>query len=220
MFRLFSILVAVAIIGFLDSCYSFPPLSSQQSFALQASPVNVHLYVMATCPDAIFCEPLINEVLQQVGPLAQLEMDYIGTFLTNGTIKCKKGDCDIAAKELCLKKLVPEWFPILLCLNANIDNIRFPKTWSECARQLKVQLPIDDLDRCVKYEGTSLLRESVTRTLAAGATKSCSIYYNDVQRCIHDGSWYNCTGGTEVKDFVDDICKLSNDPEKSKYCRQ
>lgn len=67
------------------------------------------------------------------------------------------------------------------------------------------------INHCISDEGhgAELLRESVLRSQQNGIRKSCTVRLEGKVRCIRDGGkWYDCPGGSEVSDLVDEIQHL------------
>ncbi|GAA5908266.1 hypothetical protein JCM8208_000360 [Rhodotorula glutinis] len=64
----------------------------------------------------------------------------------------------------------------------------------------------DTLATCVDgKEGRHLLVDSVKRAERLGVKSSCTILIEDKPICVHDGSWKQCPGGHDVRDFAREV---------------
>ncbi|EJD48440.1 hypothetical protein AURDEDRAFT_112903 [Auricularia subglabra TFB-10046 SS5] len=180
--------------------------------------VPVVLGVMSRCPDALYCEAVIDNVLQQVGDIVDIGLTFIGT--PNATdsdwgITCKHGggECAANALELCAIEYSPVsqtdrpvWWDYLLCLN---EEGRYRVGEPALARACAVRVGIDYglLETCVSSgEGRRLLHESVAITRGLGIVNSCTVVVNGRKVCVRDDNkWRDCEGGAEVEDFVKQI---------------
>ncbi|GAA5939200.1 hypothetical protein JCM3775_003210 [Rhodotorula graminis] len=64
----------------------------------------------------------------------------------------------------------------------------------------------DTLASCVEgKEGRRLLVDSLERAERLAVKSSCTILIEDKPICIHDGSWKQCPGGHDVRDFAREV---------------
>lgn len=69
-----------------------------------------------------------------------------------------------------------------------------------------------------RFEGDILLRVDANVAPLRGVERSCTIYIEGQQRCVHDGgNWYDCPDGHSVDDFVTSICNAFYD-KTGGYC--
>lgn len=165
--------------------------------------VPLHLYVMSKCPDAVFCEARVQQVLRQVGSLVDLQVNYIAP---NG--KCLHGDseCDGNIQQLCIKELYPnKWFDFLQCQNKQFWMIPATQLVDQCGKPRS--MITSDILKCMSDgTGASLFESSWKFTQAQSITTSCTIQLQGRTLCVRDGSqWHGCGGS--VGFFVDEICK-------------
>ncbi|KAL2918255.1 hypothetical protein HK105_202182 [Polyrhizophydium stewartii] len=179
--------------------------------------VPVTLFVMSKCPDAVFCEGVFADVLQQVGPATNLTTEYIARALGSGRVQCLHGpsECIGNTQQLCARAMFPDpaqWFGFIRCQNRAWRSI--PANSDACFAEAISPDPAALLAwrECVHgARGRSLLAESTRRAESAGESRSCTIHIAGRKRCVHDGDWKECDGGHEVADFVGDICAAAKD---------
>ncbi|KZV82376.1 hypothetical protein EXIGLDRAFT_843825, partial [Exidia glandulosa HHB12029] len=97
--------------------------------------VPLTLGVMSRCPDAIFCEAVIDDVLSEVGDIVDVGLTFIGQPNASETewgVTCKHGagECLGNVLELCAISVEPprpdeidlawrpRWWDFTLCMNA------------------------------------------------------------------------------------------------------
>ncbi|KAI8393730.1 uncharacterized protein BYT42DRAFT_552048 [Radiomyces spectabilis] len=173
------------------------------------APVPIELFVMSKCPDKQACEAVFKDVLEQVKVPVSLDVNYIASHNPRAPYEhtCMHGssECLGNIQELCFKHVYPshqDWFAFDLCLNERLQSIgRDDLLAPRCAQRLhKNFAPVAS---CIDgQQGIDLLHSSVDRTQSLGVTKSCTVFINNKLRCIHDGSWKECDGGSRVEDFV------------------
>ncbi|KAI9012660.1 hypothetical protein CLU79DRAFT_769527 [Phycomyces nitens] len=185
--------------------------SAQYEFNTQRS-VPVDLFVMSKCPDKVYCESVIAQVLEEVKVPVTLSIDYIGTNDPSDPLRttCMHGpsECLGNKQELCFKRLNPDiesWFPFDLCLNEHYGSIgKSDRLFRSCANRYGKNA--NEVHSCATSQlGARLLGESVQHTKKLGVRKSCTIFINNKLRCIRDGDWKECEGGYKVSDFVQTI---------------
>lgn len=189
--------------------------------------VNVKLGVMSHCPDALFCENIWDKVIDQVAPLIDMHLLFIGE--KNKTekygISCKHGSAECYGNivELCAAEewdrrshdidtsSKPRWLDawnFVQCLNfsSKLSELGDSAIAQKCATALKLDWTSASLQKCLTtHHGTSLLQHSIKSASKLGITKSCSILIEDKIICVHDGVWKDCPGGHEVVDFVETV---------------
>ncbi|KAL0084170.1 hypothetical protein J3Q64DRAFT_1735977 [Phycomyces blakesleeanus] len=185
--------------------------SFQHEFTVQR-PVPIELFVMSKCPDKVYCESVIAQVLEEVRVPVTLSIDYIGTTDKYDPLRttCMHGpsECLGNKQELCFKRLNPDiksWFPFDLCLNRNYDKIGTSDSlFRACVNEQGKNA--NAVHSCATSQfGARLLSESVQHTKSLGIRKSCTIFINHKLRCVRDGEWKDCEGGYKVSDFVQTI---------------
>ncbi|KAH8105958.1 hypothetical protein BXZ70DRAFT_917558 [Cristinia sonorae] len=198
-----------------------PQPPSQHTLSLAPTvKVPVVLGVMSQCPDAILCESVFNDVIQEAGDKIDLSLTFIG--VTNSSdpdfgVTCKHGPAECAGNvhELCAQKYEPfaKWWRFVLCQNSQNERSKIgtPGVTLGCAAQAGIDWTAS-AGVCAGpngaangEEGLRLLRESVEVTKSLNITKSCTIIINSKQVCIRDSTWYSCEGGHRVVDFVRQI---------------
>jgi len=201
----------------------FASLHDQTVFNVhQKLRVPVTLGVMSACPDAILCESVIDQVLQDVQDKVDLSLTYIGKLNAsepNYGVTCMHGthECAGNIQQLCLAKYAPstsQWWDFVQCQNAHGRFVvGLPEVAFECADKVGVDWDLTKgLPECAGTdalggrEGIHLLRESVEATKEIGITKSCSILINGNLKCVVDGGeWKECPDGHAPQDFVRQI---------------
>ncbi|RKP13116.1 hypothetical protein BJ684DRAFT_148, partial [Piptocephalis cylindrospora] len=175
-------------------------------------PVSIH--VMSKCPDAIACESVVSDVLEQVGEIVDFTVDYITTSSsTPAKLECMHGpaECDGNKQQLCFAKEYPQWrtwYPFIICQNHHWTTLPSRSLAASCAAQVGGDYE-GWVEECVKgSEGKALLAASAARTKSRGIQRSCTVQISGKNRCIRDGGvWKDCPGGGKASDFVRDICK-------------
>jgi len=122
------------------------------------------------------------------------------------------GECLGNTIELCAAYIYPDpkiYLGFINCLSSNYAQIPERELIESCT--LEHGIDFEKVNKCISEEGhgSELLRNSVLRSQENNVTKSCTIRLAGDVRCIRDGGkWYDCPGGSEVKDLVRDIEKL------------
>ncbi|KAJ1655191.1 hypothetical protein IWQ61_005018 [Dispira simplex] len=70
---------------------SVPSHGSQVVKSVERKAVPLDFYVMSRCPDAIFCETYMKDIVQQLEPIISPRLHYIADMLPDGRIKCMHG---------------------------------------------------------------------------------------------------------------------------------
>lgn len=167
-----------------------PPRANLFSSVPEPPPrVNLTLFVASKCPDAPRCETFLRPVLQEVGSLVDLQLEYIGTPNPQAAygVDCLHGptECVGNAVQLCTQRHFPftvdidtdrlgphlSWSLFLRCVgrfNSTAESA-IPANTNGCLQQLGVPSSLADrMRKCVEGpEGTALLQASVARTLSA-----------------------------------------------------
>lgn len=128
-------------------------------------------------------------------------------------VLCKHGpsECLGDMLELCASRLYPNpkiYLGFTMCLSKSYDQIPSEDLVKDCA--LEHGIEFGALNECVSRDdgevAVDLLRRSVLRSRDAGVTKSCTVRLDGKVRCVRDGGeWYDCEGGSEAKDLVEDV---------------
>lgn len=143
--------------------------------------VKVEFYVMSQCPYGTQVEDAFYPVLEQMGDVIDFNLDYIVTEPSPGQFQSLHGEKEVKGDivQLCAKKYYPEnyvYMKFIVCQNkdrANVDT-----NWVGCAKENNMD--VEKLRSCLEGdEGKMLLRESMQRTQAMGATASPTMYFND-----------------------------------------
>ncbi|KAI0701807.1 hypothetical protein BC835DRAFT_1404460 [Cytidiella melzeri] len=194
--------------------------SSPDHYATPVVKVPVVLGVMSQCPDAIVCESVFDETLQQVGDKVDLSLTFIGSVNASEPdfgVTCKHGrtECRGNVQELCAIKYTATstWWEFVQCQNQyGRYKVGEPEIALECAQRVNIDWENSGVGDCVgldasgtALEGVGLLLESVLQTTAMGIKNSCTIVINEKPVCIRDETWKNCEGGHEPEDFVRQI---------------
>ena len=183
-----------------------------------ATKIPLEAHVMSKCPDAKDClTKLIVPAMEKIQDKVDFKLSFIGT-LDNDTdaVECKHGPPECLGNMiiLCANKLYPEPKVFLGFANCLIsDYARVPEQGlvEDCAMEHGVDF--GKVNDCIsdEGEGIDLLRKSVERSSDHNVTKSCTVRLNGEIRCIRDGGeWYDCPGGSSVKNLVQDVDLLYN----------
>ncbi|RIA99132.1 hypothetical protein C1645_748042 [Glomus cerebriforme] len=173
--------------------------------------IPVELFVMSRCPDAVACEKVMADVVNEVNDIATFKTDYIATLNSSATYgaTCKHGDleCKGNIQELCFQRANSNqltFFNYLLCIHRSIDRVGSREWAKQCSEE--VGQDYNPIDKCVNSNtGLNSFIESIQRTNSYKVNSSCTIFINGHKRCIKDGDWYDCPKGHSVKDFVRSI---------------
>ncbi|KAG0028002.1 hypothetical protein BGZ81_005107 [Podila clonocystis] len=193
----------------------------------QSTPVDVTLFVMSRCPDAMKCEATFAKVfaapsLVPVNPT----LSFIGsiertvntsTTSVTTTVTCKHGpeECAGNIQQLCFQKQHPDhrvWVPFVVGMNSwrprRIGELQYVRDVANriggvASDEYKLTL----VEQCAQGpEGHELLVQSVQNTLDHQVGTSCTVFIDNKKRCVVDGGvWRECPGGFQVADFVQTI---------------
>lgn len=178
--------------------------------------VPLEAHIMSKCPDAKAClQKLIVPSMIEIGNLVNFTLSYIGEVDSDSDeVSCKHGpgECLGNIIQLCAAKVYPEpkiYLGFANCMISSYQHIPERDLVEDCA--LEHGVDFQKLNRCIsdEGEGIDLLRASVERSQDLNVTKSCTVRLAGEVRCIRDGGeWYDCPGGSNVSDLVDDIKAL------------
>jgi hypothetical protein len=201
-----------------------------------ASRVPVTIFIMSRCPDAQYCESFLAPVLEPLKQHVRLRAEYIvreeekdaggGGGGKKTTLACMHGPQECAGNkaQLCLqdrldsriaKGLAPAdatvnvFLRFLTCGWEQPATIGTDAGTRRClAKAGYAEQDQADVVKCsAGEEGEALLAASHKATLAAGATKSCTIHVAGKLRCVRDGGAFkDCEGGSRPEDFAATIC--------------
>ncbi|KAJ7771350.1 hypothetical protein DFH07DRAFT_866378 [Mycena maculata] len=178
--------------------------------------VPVQLGVMSRCPDALLCESVFDQVLQQVGSKIDISLVYVANFNSTDPefgITCMHGpgECAGNVQQLCAAKYSTKWWEFVQCQNSRGRfQVGVPDLTLQCAQKVGIDWETSGVGSCAGLdasgkgtEGIELLQESVSLGKSLGLEKSCTVLINHKQMCVHDGEWDECEGN--VDDFVGKI---------------
>lgn len=125
------------------------------------------------------------------------------------------GECLGNIIQLCAANVYPDpkiYLGFANCMTSDYKQIPDRELVENCALEFGVDF--HKLNACIsdEGEGIDLLRASAERSRHNNVTKSCTVRLAGKIRCIRDGGeWYDCPGGSDVSDLVDDIKDLYDD---------
>ncbi|ORX93193.1 hypothetical protein K493DRAFT_284951 [Basidiobolus meristosporus CBS 931.73] len=176
--------------------------------------VPVDLYVMSICPDAVKCEAVFSQVLDQVGDIVDFNINYTGTENANGTFTCKHGEPECRGNriQLCTRKFYEhrshdkyQYLDFINCQNEAYKQNGSNENLERCAKKFGYNSNL--IAKCADSRlGNHLFSRTLAHSNSLGIKVSCTMHINHELRCIHDGGLKYCPGGFEVSDFVRDIC--------------
>jgi hypothetical protein len=154
--------------------------------------VPLEAHIMSKCPDAKDCIiDLVVPTMSQLDPaMVNFTLSYIGQP-TDGDdgVSCKHGpnECLGNILQLCAASLYPDPKQNLgfaMCMEKQYELIPRRTLIEECAAEYGLEF--DKLNDCASKEhggfGIGLLRDSVRRSLSAGATISCTVSHDRLMR--------------------------------------
>ena len=150
--------------------------------------------------------------MANVSDKVNFTLSYIGSLdPKSDEVHCMHGpgECLGNIIQLCAADVYPDpkmYLGFTNCMTSDYKDIPQRDLVEECAMEYGIDF--GTLNNCISDEGKGLdlLRASVERSRTSGVTKSCTIRLANEVRCIRDGGeWYDCEGGSEVKDLVADI---------------
>ncbi|KAI9291826.1 hypothetical protein K502DRAFT_326106 [Neoconidiobolus thromboides FSU 785] len=123
-------------------------------------------------------------------------------------------------QELCAQRVSKNWYSFVLCMNKDFRKIGVDDTITDnCLKFSGINKK--RFDHCVDRRGKTLLTRNVKRSINLGLNKSCTILINRGEyKCIHDGTWKECSGGYQVDDFVRQICISYEGKNISPRCKK
>jgi len=185
-------------------------------------PVRVDFFVMSKCPDARKCETLFGPSLLKLSPIINFTVSFIAYEMSPNYIECMHGvdECQGNKQQLCVQHMSSQTTLIkfLQCQSRDIENI--PNNGKQCVNEVSDEkLKWSDLDDCAKSKKVErLFFQSLEKTRAAKAKKSCTIHLNEQFWCMHDGTWSGCNEGRDEKSFIKAICSRYNGLNKPAEC--
>ena len=194
--------ILVALVVYLLVRPSVPSTVSPGTYTGEKT--KVEFYVMSKCPYGTQVENAFAPVLEQMGDAVDFQLNYIVKESAPGTFESLHGDTEVTGDiaQLCAKSYYPDkYFKMIVCQNKDAANMA--TNWKQCAQDLGMDTA--KLQKCLDTdEGKGLLRTSMQRTMARGATGSPTMYFNDV----------SYQGARDAASFQREICKSS----KSSAC--
>ncbi|KAJ2805517.1 hypothetical protein H4R20_002063 [Coemansia guatemalensis] len=175
--------------------------------------VQVELFVMSRCPDAVKVETVFSEVIPAVYSIMDVQLNFIAKLDPNSTLEahCGHGEAECRGNidELCALRHrgdLPTFWRFLSCLNSHFKDIgKDPDLTLQCASNAGLDTAAF-LNCATQQEGRDLLKQSIENTEFAGVARSATVYINGKNRCVEDGGWRECPGGHSPSDFIRDIC--------------
>ena len=184
------------------------PISSTEK---KLVPLEAH--IMSKCPDAKDClQKLVVPSMAEISDKVNFTLSYIGIMdEESDAVSCMHGtgECLGNIIQLCAAKVYPDpkiSLGFANCMTSDYKHIPERDLVEECAMEHGVDFK--KLNACIsdEGEGMDLLRASVERSRDLNVTKSCTVRLAGEIRCIRDGGeWYNCPGGSNISDLVDDV---------------
>ncbi|KIW60476.1 hypothetical protein PV05_00690 [Exophiala xenobiotica] len=178
--------------------------------------VPLEIHVMSKCPDARDClQKLILPTMVEVSDKVNFTMSFIGSIDPDSdAVSCKHGpgECLGNIILLCAAKVYQDvkiWLGFTNCMMSDYPDIPKRDLVESCAMEHGIDFA--KLNTCIsdEGEGIGLLRSSIQRSAENNVTRSCTVRLAGEVRCIRDGGeWYDCPGGSSVKDLVGDVNKL------------
>ena len=190
--------------------------------AASDQPVRVDFFVMSKCPDARKCEILFAPALMKLSPIINFTVSFIAHETNPNQIECMHGpdECAGNKQQLCVQSMCSQTtlLKFLQCQSRQLGNI--PNNGEQCFQEASDgKLKWSEVDTCVKsVKGEELLRQSLQRTRAASAKKSCTMHVNGRFWCMHDGMWYGCSDGSDEASLIKAICSRYNGAYKPAEC--
>ncbi len=158
--------------------------------------VKLDFYVMSQCPYGTQVEDAIKPVLDKLGNCIDFNLNFISTENPDGSFRSLHGEPETKGNivQLCAAKYNPnKYIDMIVCQNKNARAI--PDNWESCAKENG--LNVAKIKVCYEgEEGKQLLRDSIKKTQAVGATGSPTIYLNDERY----------SGGRDTLSFQRVIC--------------
>ncbi|KAF8059432.1 hypothetical protein HT031_005237 [Scenedesmus sp. PABB004] len=178
--------------------------------------VDVGLWVMSKCPDAVFCENALAPVLRELKAVTTVTLHFIGQKQKNGTYTCKHGPAECAGdlQQLCVQahsKAYVDW-PFRFALCSTRHGVEAVGEFANVAACLKAAgIPLAAATKmlaCMYGPGhDELLQAELAATAAAGVGTSCTIQVDGNTICVRDGGeWKDCPAGTKTDDFKQVLC--------------
>lgn len=175
------------------------PVENQTPVVQQPSDkVKLDFYVMSKCPDAELCEKQFQTAIHSLNPIIDFHLNYIAREEDNGSFHCMHGptECLGNTQQLCARYVQEQmktplanslaWFDFAVCQSQT--RTRIPSNARDCASRFKLNYTA--IDECSNSnKAHSLMLQSVSNTVRANETYSCTMTINDVFWCQHNGKW-------------------------------
>eukprot|EP00882_Tetradesmus_deserticola_P005064 GHRQ01005335.1.p1 GENE.GHRQ01005335.1~~GHRQ01005335.1.p1 ORF type:complete len:234 (+),score=77.69 GHRQ01005335.1:439-1140(+) len=180
--------------------------------------VDVDLFVMSKCPDALYAETALDPALQELKDILSFNMHFIGVKQEDGTYACKHGPTECAGnvQQLCVQLHSPpsqryDWlYKFVLCSNRQgLDGIGTFATATSCLKEASV--PFAPGTKMVGFMygpgHDELLQQDMHNTAALGVQTSATIQMDGNTICVRDaGEWKECPAGSEPENFKQILC--------------
>jgi len=172
--------------------------------------VRVDLFVMSKCPDANVCETTMSPVIQQVGSIVDLHVNYIAQQDSSQAsgFTCMHGqtECWGDIQQLCAYSHYSQnytWWNFVLCQDQSQGTI--PNNGQSCSQTAGMDW--NTINNCTTgAEGSNLMSASIKYTDSQNIKVSCTMYVENQLYCIHDGDWKQCKDHT-TQGIVAYICQ-------------
>jgi hypothetical protein len=180
--------------------------------------VDVDVFVMSKCPDAVYCESHMAPLLDELKYNINLRMHYIGSKQEDGSWKCKHGDEECAGdlQQLCVQQYSKDYnrynwlMNFILCNNKEgLDQTGSFATATKCLKETGVPfVEGTQMVACMYSPGRQAILESDFATTAAlGVQTSCTVQVDGNTLCVRDGGeWKDCPVGPDLKAWKEMIC--------------
>jgi len=180
--------------------------------------VDVDLFVMSKCPDAVYCESHIAPLLDELKYSINLQMHYIGFKQEDGSWKCKHGDEECAGdlQQLCVQQYSKDYnrynwlFNFILCNNKEgLDQTGTFATATKCLKETGVPfVEGTQMVACMYSPGRqAILEADFATTTALGIQTSCTVQVDGNTLCVRDGGeWKDCPVGSDLASWKEMIC--------------
>jgi len=185
----------------------------------KAELVPLEAHIMSKCPDARDClQKLVVPSMIEISDKVNFTLSYIGKIDTDSDeVSCMHGPSECLGNiiELCAAHVYPDpriYLGFTNCMTSSYQDIPERDLVEGCA--LEHGIDFQKLNNCIsdEGEGIDMLRASVQRSQDLNVTKSCTVRLAGEIRCIRDGGkWYDCPGGSNVSDLVQDVKDLYQD---------
>lgn len=185
---------------------------------------------MSKCPDAQVCVQQYAADIAALNGYIDVQFSHIVQDMSEdgSQVKCMHGpsECDGNRQQACIQQQAKarstqtdttlQLYNYILCDVKDFKNI--PDNAEQCASDTGFDYNV--LHNCYNSErGVQALRQSVARTRAAHAKKSCTMTLDSSPFAIHDGVWN--TADKQAPNLIQAVCDALNDrgADKPAVCK-